>query len=155
MIVRNQAEALLVAVEMERRAIRTYERALMMTEHPQVLEGIQDILADEQEHLSRFQKMQAKYPLDADTEATLIKSLGAEALMQGGLLEMVRQGALQSVRKLYMYAIKEERGAVAEYGAFADRCEDPAVAEAFRSIAEEESTHLDVLEERVREMDEA
>ena len=155
MIVRNQSEALMVAVEMERRAIRTYERALMVTDHPEVLEGIQDILADEQEHLLRFQKMQAQYPLDAATEASLMKSLSAETLMQGGLLEMVRQGALQSLKKLYEYAIREERDAVAEYARFAQHCEDPDVAAVFQSISQEETTHLDVLEERVQEMADA
>lgn len=57
MVVKNQQEALSVACEMERRAIRTYERALMITSDPEVTQGIRDILKDEREHLRTFSAM--------------------------------------------------------------------------------------------------
>ena len=49
-----------VAVEMERRAIRVYERALMLAKDPAVVEGIKEILGDEREHLRKFGEMKAK-----------------------------------------------------------------------------------------------
>ena len=45
MIVRNQRQALSVAVEMEARAIRTSERALMLAQRPEVLEGIRMLIS--------------------------------------------------------------------------------------------------------------
>ena len=62
MIVRNQFQALCVAAEMERRAIRVYERALMLTADAQVASGIREILADEKEHFRRFSAMKAACP---------------------------------------------------------------------------------------------
>ena len=46
MVVRNEQQALCVAVEMEKRAIRVYERALMLVTDPAVEAGIREILAD-------------------------------------------------------------------------------------------------------------
>ena len=40
MVVRNEGQALCVAVEMERRAIRVYDRALLLAKDPEVVEGI-------------------------------------------------------------------------------------------------------------------
>ena len=48
MIVRNENQALCVAVEMERRAIGIYERALLLAQDEGVRKGIRDILSDEQ-----------------------------------------------------------------------------------------------------------
>ena len=47
MVVRNEGQALCVAVEMEKRAIRVYERALMLATEPAVVAGLKEILADE------------------------------------------------------------------------------------------------------------
>ena len=57
MVVRDEKQALDVAVEMEKRAIRTYERALMLANRPEVIAGIKAILEDERQHLCRFSAM--------------------------------------------------------------------------------------------------
>ena len=59
MVVRHEGQALCVAVEMERRAIRIYEQALLLTKDPAVVDGIREILKDEREHLKRFTEMKA------------------------------------------------------------------------------------------------
>ena len=43
-IIEHQGQALTVAMEMERRAIRTYERALLLAKDEEVRKGIEDIL---------------------------------------------------------------------------------------------------------------
>ena len=43
MIIEHQGQALTVAMEMERRAIRTYERALLLAKDEEVRKGIEDI----------------------------------------------------------------------------------------------------------------
>ena len=54
MIIEHQGQALTVAMEMERRAIRTYERALLLAKDEEVRKGIEDILSDERRNSRCF-----------------------------------------------------------------------------------------------------
>lgn len=153
MVVHNQGQALCVAVEMERRAIRVYERALALSPAAEVAEGIRSILSDEREHLKRFSAMQAEYPVAADEEKLLISGMAAEVLFTGGVMEMHREHALTTLRGLYQYAAESEANAVETYGGFAQRCQDERVREAFMAIVHEESQHLTELTEKLRRMD--
>lgn len=85
MIVKDQREALCVACEMERRAIGIYQRALTLTDKPEVRAGIQEILKDEREHLRRFSQVREQYcGITDEEERLLIAAMGAEALFPGG-----------------------------------------------------------------------
>ena len=152
MIVRNEGQALCVAMEMEKRAIRVYERALMLATDPQVVAGIREILADEREHLRRFSEMKEQHPVPADEEKLLISSMAAEVLFAGGVMEMKREQALTTLRGLYEYAADSEAGAVETYGGFADKCEDQKVHDTFMAIVHEESEHLTVLMDKLENM---
>lgn len=152
MVVKNECQALCIAEEMERRAIRVYERALMITADPQVQEAIREILQDEKRHLARFSEMRACYQVDAVEEKLLIASMAAEVLFTGGVMEMKREQALTTLRGLYQYAADSEAGAVRTYADFAKKCSDPAVHDAFMSIVREESVHLAALRERIDAM---
>lgn len=152
MVVRNEGQALCVAEEMERRAIRVYERALMLATDPQVIAGIREILQDERQHLCRFSAMRGNYPVDAQEERMLISSMAAEVLFAGGVMEMHREQALTTLKGLYTYAAESEAGAVETYNGFANRCADDAVREVFLSIVNEESEHLAVLLKRLETM---
>ena len=153
MVVRNEGQALCVAVEMERRAIRVYERALMLATEPVVVAGIQEILADEREHLRRFSEMKEKYPVPVEEEKLLISSMAAEVLFTGGVMEMKREQALTTLMGLYRYAAESEAGAVETYGNFASKCTDAKVHDTFMAIVREESEHLTVLLEKLEKMD--
>lgn len=152
MVVHNEGQALCVAVEMERRAIRVYERALMLASEPEVIDGIREILSDEREHLRCFSEMRAKYPVAEEEEKLLISAMAAEVLFTGGVMEMKREQALTTLRGLYRYAAESEADAVETYGGFAQRCQDERVREAFMSIVHEESRHLTELTEKLRRM---
>ena len=152
MFVRNEGQALCVAVEMERRAIRVYERALLLAKDPAVIEGIQEILADEKEHLKRFSTMKADHPVPEEEERLLISSMAAEVLFTGGVMEMKREQALQTLIGLYRYAADSEAGAVETYGSFAEKCADELVKETFMAIVREESEHLTVLLDKLEKM---
>lgn len=152
MVVHNEGQALCVAVEMERRAIRVYERALMLASEPEVIDGIQEILSDEREHLRCFSEMRAKYPVAEEEEKLLISAMAAEVLFTGGVMEMKREQALTTLRGLYRYAAESEADAVETYGGFAQRCQDERVREAFMSIVHEESRHLTELTEKLRRL---
>lgn len=149
MIVRNQQQALCVAVEMERRAIRVYERALMLATDPQVRAGIQEILQDEQEHFRRFFAMKAACPPSESEERMLTQAMAAEMLFPGGVMELERAKGLDSLHGLYAFAAESEQDAVDNYMTFAEKCSDPAIAEAFTSIAGEEALHLAELKKKL------
>ena len=142
MVVRNEGQALCVAVEMERRAIRVYERALMLAQDAQVRAGIEEILADERRHLQRFSAMRECRMVDEAEERLLISSMAAEVLFTGGVMEMKREQALTTLRGLYQYAADSEADAVRTYADFAKKCADPAVHDVFMDIVREESSHL-------------
>ena len=142
MVVKNECQALCIAVEMERRAIRVYERALMLAQDAQVRAGIEEILADERRHLQRFSAMRECRMMDEAEERLLISSMAAEVLFTGGVMEMKREQALTTLRGLYQYAADSEADAVRTYADFAKKCADPAVHDVFMDIVREESSHL-------------
>lgn len=142
MVVKNECQALCIAVEMERRAIRVYERALMLATDEQVRAGIKEILADERRHLQRFSEMRECRMIDEAEERLLISSMAAEVLFTGGVMEMKREQALTTLRGLYQYAADSEAEAVRTYADFAKKCSDQAVQAVFMDIVREESSHL-------------
>ncbi len=145
MLIRSECQALCVAVEMEKRAIRLYERALMLVQDEQVRRAITDILADEQEHLCHFQAMQKCHPLGAGEEQLLLQSMAAETLFPGGVMAMNREQALATLEGLYRHAAENEAHAVETYGEFAQKCENAQVRDAFLRIEKEERGHLAIL----------
>ena len=152
MVVKNECQALCIAVEMERRAIRVYERALMLAQDAQVRAGIEEILADERRHLQRFSAMRECRMVDEAEERLLISSMAAEVLFTGGVMEMKREQALTTLMGLYRYAAESEAGAVETYGNFASKCTDAKVHDTFMAIVREESEHLTVLLEKLEKM---
>lgn len=142
MVVHNEREALCVAVEMERRAIRIYERALLLAADDSVRSGIESILRQEQEHLSSFMSMRERYSAGAQEEKSLVQAMGAEALFPGGVMEMEREQGLTTLDGLYSFAAQSEQHAMETYLSFAEKCRDGKVAAAFRAIAAEEGAHL-------------
>lgn len=152
MVVKNECQALCIAVEMERRAIRVYERALMLAQDEQVRAGIMEILQDERNHLKRFSEMRTCHPVDEAEERLLISSMAAEVLFSGGVMEMKREQALMSLSGLYEYAADSEAGAVRTYADFAQKCNDPALREVFMSIVREESGHLSELKAKLAQL---
>ena len=151
MIVRNENQALCVAVEMERRAIGIYERALLLAQDEGVRKGIRDILSDEQDHLRRFMTMRADCGLEKTEEWMLLKALAAEVLFPGGVMEMEREQGLSSLKGLYAFAAESEKEAMETYRDFSRRCSRENTARAFLSIAREESLHLAELKRRLED----
>ncbi len=149
MVVRNERQALCVAVEMERRAIRVYERALMLAEDEQVRQGIRDILADEKEHLRRFSAMKESCPQAPEEERMLTQAMAAEMLFPGGVMELERARGLDNLQGLYAFAADSEKDAVESYTAFARKCDRADIAAAFTGIAAEEAFHLADLQRKL------
>ena len=119
-IIEHQGQALTVAMEMERRAIRTYERALLLAKDEEVRKGIENILGDERRHLKRFTEMWDKTVNSAEQQV-LLQAMAADVLFRGGVTEMAREDALTTLTGLYRYAMESEANAVETYTKFAEK----------------------------------
>ena len=96
MEIRGAGEALYIACQMEKRAIRLYERALAVFTDGACQDAVRSILAEERNHLDQFSRMGAETP---DFErAQLLSAKAAEVLFSGGLVEAQRKGAEKNVR---------------------------------------------------------
>ena len=148
MILRTQKDAAALAVEMEKRAIRIYERALLLPLDASARKAILEILAQEKHHLERFSGLYDFFSCQPGRDRMLVQSAAAEVLFPGGVMEMQRAEALTDCASVYTFAADSEREAVARYTTLADRCPDPDTAAVFRQIANEEGAHLCQLEEK-------
>ncbi len=150
MLIQSGQEALYVAIEMERGAIHTYKRALLMlseTDDPALkplLQQLKIILNDEHQHLDQFQTLYRG--LDTAMEQQLMLSaVASSVLFEGGLMGAVRQGMLKDRESLLRFAMQAEKKAVETYRAFAETCGDPDSAAILNTIADEEEKHLHIL----------
>lgn len=138
MEIRDAGEALYIACEMEKRAIRLYERALMVFADSACQQAIGQILADERSHLAQFSAMGAETP--GFERGQMLAAQAADVLFSGGLVEAQRKGAFASPETLFAYAAMEEAGAVERYGQFAQQLTGSA-GETFAMISQEEKGH--------------
>lgn len=149
MQLQSAQEALFIAIEMERRAVQLYERALsVLREQGRQEEPLYAMLqrthADERGHLAQFQILYGG--LDESLERQLILSAVANGLLfEGGLMEAVRMGLLRDVPSMLRYAAQEEEGAAAAYRAFALQCKGEEAQQVLLAIAQEEDRHLQFL----------
>lgn len=138
MNISDAGEALYIACEMEKRAIRLYERALVVFGDGPCHGSIAQILSDERNHFTQFSAMGAREP--GFERAQLLSAQASGVLFSGGLVEAQRKGAFVSVENLYAYAAAAEAEAVCRYSQFAAQLNGSA-AEAFRAIVLEEKQH--------------
>lgn len=144
--VKNAGEALYIASEMEKRAVKLYERAAMLWPENAMAAAITGMLSDERGHLIRFQNMlDGREPVGAD--ALMLAAHAAGILFEGGLNAAARAGAFDSPQALMRYAAEQEAIAVGCYTQFAADCADyPEAQAAFAAIADEEKAHLNALQ---------
>ena len=151
MQIRSAQEALFIAIEMERRAVQLYGRALsLLREQGREAEPLFAMLlktqADELGHLEQFKSLYAG--MEEALERQLILSAVSNGLLfEGGLMEAVRKGMLHDISSMLHYAAQEEKQAAATYRAFALQCQDDEAKEMLLSIASEEDQHLQSLKE--------
>lgn len=148
--VANEQEALYLACEMERRAIRLYERGETLARDPDVQALMHRLLGDEKKHLARFCHLGDASMEGGDRERQLLmQSYAAQVLFPGGLIKAQREGALDSLEALLLFARDSEETAVRSYTSFASACKREEAGEMFLAIATEEQAHLTALEEQL------
>jgi len=139
-------DALYIASEMEKRAVKLYERALSIWPDAQMTKAIANMLSDERQHLQHFSAMLGE-ELPEAADALLLSAYASGILFEGGLLAAARDGAFDSPEALLRYAAGQEQIAIDCYKRFAQKCVDNSPAQqAFLKIAQEESVHLSVLQ---------
>ena len=149
--VKSEQEALFLACEMERRAIRVYERGMMLSHDPAIKLLFQRLHGDEKKHLASFSRMgSGSLEITDQEQQLLLKSYAAQVLFPGGLMQAQREGALSSLHSLLAFARDNEETAVRCYEEFASSCERVEARDMFLAIAREEQNHLDALEEQLK-----
>lgn len=138
-------DALYIASEMERRAVKLYERAVMLWPDGDIAKIIGGMLSDEKQHLKHFlQLLGDEAPAQAD--ALLLSAYAGGVLFEGGLHAAAKSGAFDSPTALLRYAAEQEQIAIDCYTRFAAQCEHaPDAKTAFLQIAQEETLHLAAL----------
>lgn len=138
-------DALYIASEMEKRAVKLYERAVMLWPDADMAQAISSMLKDEQQHLRHFTQMLGD-ELPEQADALLLSAYAAGVLFEGGLHAAARSGAFDSPEALLRYAAGQEQIAIDCYTRFAEQCEHaPEAKAAFLQIAQEEKMHLAAL----------
>jgi len=138
-------DALYIASEMEKRAVKLYERAVMLWPDNAMSQAIKSMLAEEKQHLKHFTALLGD-SLPPQADALLLSAYAGGILFEGGLHAAARSGAFDSPQALLRYAAGQEEIAVNCYTRFASQCEASQEAKAaFLRIAQEESLHLAAL----------
>lgn len=141
LVVQNAKEALYIACEMEKRAIKLYQRGAMVS--PALEKEFGQMEADERVHLERFTHMGEELEgVVIDEKKLLLNAYASQALFPGGLMEAGRVGGLDEWAAYLKYAQSQEEQAAACYREFASQCEDEGAKQMFLSIALEEDGHL-------------
>lgn len=141
--IRNSAEALFMAVEMEKRAIRMYERMLLVVNDATSTQVIKHLLKDEIEHLERFQTQMSSEAVSGE-DAMLLSARANDILFAGGLTQAAREGAFDSPQSILKYAMEQEDTAVKTYLDLAKKSTGAAKM-TFQDISSEEKDHFDAL----------
>ena len=138
-------DALYIASEMEKRAVKLYERTVMLWPDNAMAQAIENMLADEKQHLKHFTALLGE-SLPPQADALLLSAYAGGILFEGGLHAAARSGAFDSPKALLRYAAEQEALAVDCYTRFAQQCGTSEDAKsAFLKIAQEESLHLAAL----------
>ena len=153
MLIRTEQEAMYLACEMESTAVQLYSRALQLMEqlgrqHTDVYVHIQQMLREEQAHLTRFRSLYKG--LDVSDEQRLSLSAVAEGILfEGGLMGAARQGLISDVGSMLRFAADSERVSARKYREFAAVAKTDEARDALLLIASEEDCHLRELENQV------
>ena len=148
-MIKNAREALYIACEMERRAVKMYQRGGMVCPH------MKDVLAqyelEERSHLERFTQMGEALGGAAPVEdQILLNAQAAQVIFAGGLMEAKRENAFDDMASFLAYAAGQEAQAIETYRQFAELSDSAEAREMFLAIASEETVHHDVLSHRLQ-----
>lgn len=150
-IAQNADEALLLAVWMEKRAIRLFERAMLVFADEPVYERIEELYREELTHLERFEGLMSSESCFTPEREMALSSKASELIFVGGLTEAAREGAFKTPEGFVRYAILQEEKAIEEFESYAAQTEG-AIHDNFLTIVSEEQKHLELFREWLNDL---
>ena len=142
-MVKNAREALQIACEMEKRAVRMYQRGQML--FPHLKEHLAQYEQEEQSHLRCFKQMGDTLAPAGSEDQVLLSAYAAQVIFPGGLMEASREKAFEDLASFLRYAADQEAEAIRTYQAFAEKCQEAEARDMFMAIAHEEEGHYQAL----------
>ena len=149
-MVKNAQEALHIACEMEKRAVKMYQRGAML--FPHLKEHLADYEREERTHLCSFSQMGEALGGVSPENQVLLSAYAAQVIFAGGLMEASRENAFADLASFLAYAAGQEEQAIRIYTEFAQKCQSEEARKMFLSIAEEEKGHYNALVARSEEV---
>lgn len=148
----SRIESLRIALEMERRGKNLYERALLVTEDPELRALLKELAADETKHHAQFSAMMEVFGLPNLTpeENELAAAKAGDFFFPGGLMQASMDGALRSPQAMLREAIRAERDSISFYGQLLGYVDDLDQQEIILRIIREEMVHLRTLTDKFR-----
>lgn len=138
-----------VACEMERGAVRHYQRAMQLLktlnrENEPLYDMLKEMAVDEEEHLRQFSASTDASSINSERQSMLIAMMQGW-LFQGGMMGAARSGMLEDIPSMLEYAKESERVSAQKYREFAAASSDESAKAALLRIAGEETLHLEQL----------
>ena len=134
--------ALEMAVQMEQEGFRHYFEALRVVRDKSAQAILRDAALDELEHKFQLEKALIEGQMAGDALAAPVPTMNL-----GYVLEKKRLDADADARQALAYAIHLEKGALDFYRRLAQGCSGAPMGELFTRIANDESRHLQQLED--------
>jgi rubrerythrin len=142
----NYNEAMFIACEMERGAIRHYARAMQLLktlgrETEPIYQQLKAMHAEEQSHLENFSGCTCLDDLPLERQ-TLLTAMMNGWLFEGGLMGAARSGMMDDIPSMLKYAMESEALSAKKYREFAKLAADEKIRSTLLGIAAEEDAHL-------------
>lgn len=154
----SDLEGLRIAVEMERRGVKFYRRAVRLTKSVQAAALLEELALEEEQHQRDFAKLLAaqsegRYDEAAEcytAEASAyLSAVAAEVVFSGGFMEVGRLGGFENLAAILQSAINSEKNSILFYTELRELTSDPASRAAFSEIITQEKVHLARLQQQL------
>ena len=143
--IQNQNEAMYIACQMERGAVKHYARAMQLMqamgrENEPLYSALKAMLHDEESHLEQFCAFTDCDSISPERQ-TLLNALMQDWLFKGGLMGAAREGMMEDIPSMMQYAQASEELSARKYRECAEMTDDEATRQALLAIAAEEDKH--------------
>lgn len=145
----NDVEGMRIAIEMEKRGLDLYQRALRVTHDDGVARILHLLIADEQKHVALFQQrlsaLQSETPCaeNYSVEASaFLAAIASDVAFPGGLMSLAYGDGLEDPLAVIMFSIHAEKDAILFYDEILRITEDEETKRTFEQIVKEERIHL-------------
>lgn len=151
----NDAEALRIAIEMERRGEAFYRKSARISKNPETVKVFEQLAADETIHRAEFEKLIQNAAVsdenyDQETNAYLT-AIAADVVFTDGLMAL-RTTGFETPQGALLEAIRSEKDSVLFYTELASRALDKEAARIFDEIIFQEKAHLRTLQLRLAKL---